>query len=65
MHGGTCGQPPSAQRALTCDCTWVHLLWMQEAREGKFITGDHLTHGDLAVFCQLGWLQSGWMKGER
>jgi hypothetical protein len=56
--------------ALACGgaCTprvWVHLLSMQEAREGQFITGDQMTHGDLAVFCQLGWLASGWIKGEQ
>lgn len=38
---------------------------VQEARPGKFLTGDKLTHGDLAVFCQMSTLQSGWLDGER
>lgn len=38
--------------------------FVQESRPGKFMTGDKLTHGDLAVFCQLSVLQSGWLDGE-
>lgn len=34
-----------------------------EARAGKFLTGDELSHGDLAVFCNLSTLQSGWLDG--
>lgn len=41
------------------------LAKLLEGRPGKFLTGDKLTHGDLAVFCQLSALQSGWMDGER
>ena len=37
---------------------------LQEAKPGKFLSGDKLTHGDLAVFCQLSTLQSGWLNGE-
>ena len=35
----------------------------QEGRPGKFLTGDALTHADLAVFCNLSTLQSGWLDG--
>lgn len=34
-----------------------------EARPGKFLTGDKLTHADIAVFCQMSTLQSGWLDG--
>jgi len=37
---------------------------MQEGKPGKYLTGDELSHGDLAVFCQLSVLQSGWLDGE-
>jgi glutathione S-transferase len=36
---------------------------LQEGRAGKFLTGDALSHGDLAVFCNLSTLQSGWLDG--
>jgi hypothetical protein len=35
----------------------------QEAKPGKYLTGDSITHGDLAVFCSLSTLQSGWLDG--
>jgi glutathione S-transferase len=38
---------------------------LQEGRAGKFLTGDELSHGDLAVFCNLSTLQSGWLDGGR
>lgn len=34
-----------------------------EGRAGKFLTGDKITHGDIAVFCNLSTLQSGWLDG--
>eukprot|EP00775_Hariotina_reticulata_P005347 gene5347-5583_t len=34
-----------------------------EGKSGKYLTGDELSHGDLAVFCQLSVLQSGWLDG--
>lgn len=34
-----------------------------ESRPGKYLASDQLTHGDLAVFCQLSTLQSGWLDG--
>jgi glutathione S-transferase len=33
-------------------------------RPGKYLTGDTISHGDLAVFCSLSTLQSGWLDGE-
>lgn len=34
------------------------------AKKGtKFLTGDTLTHGDLALFCGVSTLQSGWLDG--
>lgn len=39
-------------------------LVLQEDRPGKYLTGDELSHGDLAVFCNLSTLQSGWLDGE-
>jgi hypothetical protein len=36
---------------------------LQEGRAGKYLTGDELSHGDLAVFCNLSTLQSGWLDG--
>jgi hypothetical protein len=44
-----------------CLCAAVPL---QEGRAGKFLTGDKITHGDIAVFCNLSTLQSGWLDGE-
>lgn len=40
------------------------LSCLQESRPGKFLAGDKVTHGDLAVFCNLSVLQSGWMDGK-
>uniref|UniRef100_A0A383VC85 Glutathione S-transferase n=1 Tax=Tetradesmus obliquus TaxID=3088 RepID=A0A383VC85_TETOB len=34
-----------------------------EGRAGKFLTGGELSHGDLAVFCNLSTLKSGWLDG--
>jgi glutathione S-transferase len=34
-----------------------------ENRPGKYIAGDELTHGDLAIFCNLSTLRSGWLDG--
>lgn len=34
-----------------------------EGRPGKYLTGDTISHGDLAVFCSLSTLQSGWLDG--
>ncbi len=36
---------------------------MQEARPGKFLTGDKLTHCDLKAFWLLSFLQSGLLEG--
>lgn len=33
---------------------------LQEGRLGKFLTGDRVTHGDLALFCHLSFLTCGW-----
>jgi hypothetical protein len=41
------------------------VMLLQEGRTGKFLTGDKITHGDIAVFCNLSTLQSGWLDGER
>lgn len=42
---------------------WLCDGCLQEGRAGKFLTGDELSHGDLAVFCNLSTLKSGWLDG--
>jgi hypothetical protein len=37
----------------------------QESRPGKYLSGDKLSHADLAVFCQLSALHCGWLDGEQ
>lgn len=39
------------------------LTKLVESRPGKYLTGDKLTHGDIAVFCQLSMMQCGWLDG--
>lgn len=39
------------------------LTKLVEGRPGTYLTGDTITHGDLAVFCSLSTLQSGWLDG--
>jgi len=34
-----------------------------ESRTGAFVAGDKVSHGDLALFCMLSTLQSGWLDG--
>lgn len=34
-----------------------------ESKSGAYLAGDQITHGDLAVFCNLSTLQSGWLDG--
>jgi len=49
-------------------CLWEFELLsacaLQESRPGKYLAGDQLTHGDLAVFVRLSTLQSGWLEGK-
>jgi hypothetical protein len=40
------------------------LLLLQEGRPGKYLAGDSLSLGDLAVFNNLSMMQSGLMAGE-
>jgi hypothetical protein len=39
------------------------VLGLQESRPGRYVSGDTLNHGDLAVFVRLSTLQSGWLEG--
>lgn len=41
------------------------MCWPQEKLpEGEFVAGPQVTHGDLAIYCILSMLRSGWMDGE-
>jgi len=49
---------------MRCEFELLSACALQESRPGKYLASDQLTHGDLAVFCQLSTLQSGWLDGE-
>jgi glutathione S-transferase len=36
---------------------------LQASKPGSFVAGDKISHGDLALFCMLSTLKSGWLDG--